>query len=66
MELITNPNAFFKELKQKDTRIKIPLLTIIIPLVILISIYQYFLVTMLSRTSLKSLLSYSLLEPTSE
>jgi len=49
MKLITNPNAFFEEMKQKDTRIRIPLLTIVIPLAILISVYQYILTTKISQ-----------------
>ncbi|AKG92107.1 Yip1 domain [Geoglobus ahangari] len=49
MKLVANPNAFFEELKQKDIRIRIPLLTIAIPLAILISAYQYLLVTKLSQ-----------------
>jgi len=48
MKLITNPNTFFEELKRKDTRIKIPLLTMVIPLAVLISSYQYLLVTKIS------------------
>ncbi len=49
MKLITNPNVFFEELKNKDIRIKIPLLTLIIPLMVLISAYQYILVRKLSQ-----------------
>ncbi|WP_318249235.1 Yip1 family protein [Geoglobus acetivorans] len=49
MKLITNPNAFFEDLKQKDTRIRIPLLTIVVPLAVLISSYQYLLVTKISH-----------------
>jgi len=49
MKLITNPNAFFEDLKQKDTRIIIPLLTIVVPLAVLISSYQYLLVTKISK-----------------
>ncbi len=49
MKLITNPNAFFEELKQRDVRIKVPLLTVMIPLAILLSIYQYILTTKLSQ-----------------
>ena len=49
MKLITNPDEFFEELKQRDVRIKIPLLTIMIPLAILLSVYQYLLVTKLSQ-----------------
>jgi len=48
MKLITNPDEFFDELKQKDVRIKIPLLTVMIPLAVLLSIYQYFLMKDLS------------------
>ncbi len=40
MKLITNPDEFFEELKQRDVRIKIPL-TIMIPLAILLSAYQF-------------------------
>jgi len=49
MKLITNPNAFFEEIKNKDTRIRIPLLTIVIPLAVLISSYQYILTTKISQ-----------------
>ena len=49
MKLITNPNTFFEEMKRKDTRIRIPLLTIVIPLAVLISVYQYVLTTKVSQ-----------------
>ena len=49
MKLITNPDEFFEELKHREVRIKIPLLTIIIPLAVLLSIYQYILAIKLSQ-----------------
>ncbi len=49
MKLITNPNAFFEELKRKDIRIKTPLLTVVFPLAVLISAYQYFLSTKIAQ-----------------
>jgi len=49
MKLITNPNAFFEGLKQKNIRIKTPLLTIVFPLAVLISVYQYFLSTKIAQ-----------------
>ncbi len=51
MKLITNPDEFFEELKQRDVKIRIPLLTVMIPLAILLSIYQYLLATKLSQAS---------------
>ena len=49
MKLITNPDEFFEELKHRDVRIKIPLLTVMIPLAILLSVYQYVLATKLAQ-----------------
>jgi len=49
MKLITDPNGFFEGLKQKEVRIRKPLLTIVLPLAILLSIYQYFLMNKLSQ-----------------
>jgi len=49
MKLIPNQNAFFKEVKQKNIRIKTPLLTIVFPLAVLISAYQYFLSTKIAQ-----------------
>ena len=49
MKLITNPDEFFEELKHRDVRIKIPLLTVMIPLAILLSAYQYVLATKLAQ-----------------
>ncbi|AIG98407.1 hypothetical protein AFULGI_00016480 [Archaeoglobus fulgidus DSM 8774] len=49
MRLITNPDTFFEELKQKDTRIRIPMLSIIVPLAVFVSMYQYFLTTKFSQ-----------------
>jgi hypothetical protein len=48
MNLITNPNTFFKELKEKEIRIRKPL-AIVTVLAILVSAYQYFLVTKISQ-----------------
>jgi len=48
MELITNPNMFFAKLKQKETRIRKPLV-IMFALAVLVSAYQYFLVTKISQ-----------------
>jgi len=46
--LITNPNEFFRELKDKEVRIRKPLV-IVVALAVLISAYQYFLVTKISQ-----------------
>ena len=51
MKLITNPNGFFEELKEKEIGIKIPLSTIVLPLAIILSIYQYILMSKLSQAS---------------
>ena len=48
MKLITNPDEFFHELKGEEIRIRKPL-TIVIVLAILVSAYQYFLVTKISQ-----------------
>ncbi len=48
MKLITNPNEFFRELKDKEVRIRKPLV-IVVALAVLISAYQYFLVTKISQ-----------------
>jgi len=48
MKLITNPDEFFRELKDKEVRIRKPLV-IVVALAALISAYQYFLVTKLSQ-----------------
>jgi len=48
MKLITNPDEFFEELKQREVRIRKPLV-IVVALAALISAYQYFLVTKISQ-----------------
>jgi hypothetical protein len=48
MKLITDPNGFFEELKQKDVRIRKPMV-IVLALAILISVYQYILTTKISQ-----------------
>jgi len=48
MKLITNPNAFFEELKQKKVRIR-KLMVVVLALAILISVYQYILISKLSQ-----------------
>ncbi len=48
MKLITNPDEFFEELKQRDVRIRKPLVIVLLLAVILAS-YQYILVTKLSQ-----------------
>ncbi|RUM33158.1 MAG: YIP1 family protein, partial [Archaeoglobus sp.] len=48
MKLITDPNAFFEGLKQKDIRIRKPMV-IVLALAILISVYQYILTTKISQ-----------------
>ncbi len=48
MKLITDPNGFFEELKEKEVRIRKPLV-IVLALAVLISAYQYFLVTKISQ-----------------
>jgi len=60
MKLITDPNAFFEELKQKDIRIKIPLLNIVLPLAVLLSVYQYFLMNKLSQAFPRELAQFFL------
>jgi len=60
MKLITNPDEFFEELKQKDVRIKIPLLTVMIPPAVLLSIYQYFLMNKISQAFPKELAQFFL------
>ena len=47
IKLIVNPNEFFSELKCKDLRIKKPLLTIVLPLAVILSMYQYLLINKL-------------------
>ena len=49
LKLITNPNEFFAELKQKDVKIKKPLLTIVLPLTLILSGYQYIIINKLSQ-----------------
>ena len=49
MKLVTNPNEFFAELKRKDVKIRKPLLTIVLPLAIILSTYQYLLINKLSQ-----------------
>ncbi|WP_457550862.1 YIP1 family protein [Archaeoglobus sp.] len=49
LELITNPNEFFSELKRKDVKIKKPLLAIVLPLAVTLSTYQYILINKLSQ-----------------
>jgi len=61
LKLITNPNEFFSELKQRDVRIKIPLLTIVLPLAVIISGYQYFIVSKLSQAFPKELAKFFLI-----
>jgi hypothetical protein len=48
MKLITNPNEFFKKLKQKEVRIRKPLM-IVVALAVAVSAYQYLLMTKLSQ-----------------
>ena len=48
MKLITDPNAFFEELKQKDVRIRKPLVIVLL-LAVILAIYQYFLMNRLSQ-----------------
>ena len=48
MKLITDPNGFFEELKQREVRIRKPLV-IVLALAVLVSAYQYFLVTKISQ-----------------
>jgi len=49
LKLITNPNEFFAELKQKDVKIKKPLLTVVLPLAIILSIYQYLIISKIAQ-----------------
>jgi len=49
MKLITNPDEFFTELKRRNVRIKVPLLTIVLPLAIIMAIYQFLLISKLSQ-----------------
>jgi len=49
LKLMTNPNEFFAELKQKDVKIKTPLLTIVLPLTLILSVYQYAIINKLSQ-----------------
>ncbi len=48
MELITNPDRFFAKLKQKEIRIRKPV-TIVLFLTVIVSTYQYFLISKLSQ-----------------
>ncbi len=48
MKLITNPDEFFEELKQREIRIRKPLV-IVLALAVLVSMYQYLIVTKLSQ-----------------
>ena len=49
MKLITNPDEFFAELKRRNVRIKVPLLTIVLPVAIIMAIYQFLLISKLSQ-----------------
>jgi len=49
LELITNPNEFFSELRHSDVKIKKPLLTIVLPLAVILSVYQYFIINKISQ-----------------
>ena len=48
MKLITDPNRFFEGLKEKEIKIRKPMV-IVTALAILVSAYQYFLMTKLSQ-----------------
>ena len=48
LKLITNPNEFFAELKQEDVKIKKPL-TLVLPLAIILSIYQYLIINKIAQ-----------------
>ncbi len=48
MKLITNPDEFFEELSQEDVRIRIPML-IVVALAIVVSAYQYLLMSKISQ-----------------
>lgn len=48
MQLITNPDEFFGELKKKDVRIRKPLVIVLV-LAIILSLYQYLLMSKLSQ-----------------
>ncbi len=48
MKLITNPNAFFAELKQKEVDVRRPL-AIVLPLALILSVYQYLITNKLSQ-----------------
>lgn len=59
MKLITNPNKFFEELKQRDVKIKKkPLLTIVLPLAVILSTYQYLLMNKISQAFPKELAQF--------
>jgi hypothetical protein len=60
MKLITDPNAFFEGLKQKGVKIKKPLLAIVLPLAVVLSFYQYFLITKISQAFPKELAQFLL------
>jgi len=49
MKLITNPDEFFAELKQRDVRIRVPLLTIVLPVAVIMALYQFLLMTKFSQ-----------------
>jgi len=49
MKLITNPDEFFAELKQRDVRIRVPLLTIVLPVAVIMAVYQFLLMTKFSQ-----------------
>ncbi len=48
LELITDPDELFYKLKSREVRIRIPLLTIVLPLAFILSGYQYYVVDKLS------------------
>jgi hypothetical protein len=48
MKLITNPNEFFQKLSREDIRIRKPMM-IVVALAIVVSAYQYLLITKLSQ-----------------
>ncbi|WP_456327094.1 Yip1 family protein [Archaeoglobus sp.] len=58
MKLITNPNEFFEELKQRDVKIKKPLLTIVLPLAVILSAYQYLIMNKISQAFPKELAQF--------
>jgi hypothetical protein len=49
LKLIFNPDEFFSELKGRDVKIRVPLLTFVLPFAVILSGYQYFIVNKLSQ-----------------